>query len=1384
MAKVDKVQAAKNRARLKAIADAAAKTKANAKVKFEADIKRKELFRKNSKYDNRGFNDKQTGSQITSGYFADTMPNMSLGYFKGTILDGTNKVIQNKKFLGANGKYYPTKAEADKNNKQDNLKSRVPNGSSKDQDVKNFGYFGPADNSVIRTRNDITRKPVQSGTLGLSNRKVETGLNKGKDMMMMDGMTNTSNQRKPRNSDITVRTSTVEGPNFGKSVIDYKGGEIKYSNINPMDLGGYNQETKRKVSFAISRGTDTLTGMNLTNNYANPNFGASNSIKKVSSSPFSNPGRVSTAAQSARSKGASASIKSSIKSMESFAKGPSISPGIFSPIYSGGKGGAQISSPYMGALPPSINRSVTKAVTAPVISSYGNFANPAFSAGVTAKTKISKPTMTQDQFSQNIKLVSNGFSLGDTVERERLAQSKASSSARIKKASRANAASATAFNNSPASGIGEANRILAEQGANYRIKSHTVRRRRGRWSTNIVKYYVGPTIYRSYTYTNSRGNSQRQIENNLYAGALMGGADPIGIINAYRKQKAVAQFGRENTELKQVGPAGNYAADATYAARVEAFAGARKSVVDQYIDPLDSIYGYATITDAQLGDITKYGSDLTKNVGEYDSNIDILQQGITKVNVARGKAPGARKAGVFGPTAYDSIEAREKPFDLTIANTSKDLASINTKLSGVNTTIANRNSLQLNLNNLLGTSAAYTLDEAYSRLGDKITAQKAAVVAAQENVARLSTPEAQQAENYRLQRMSRGQKRSYQPPVYAAQRALSSQQGYLGTLQAAQSQITRDGEASFGSDKINSGIIATSGNLTMRGNATGKRNWYRGATGYTTIHIPKDKIPASGKVIVEATVSYSSGYKGPTHADTTFGRVQGSGTFKKELPVDANGNIQIYATMYGTNRGQDAVSTVSGIKVIDPTSTQHGAKLYGQINDLTATKTSLSSVLQENQGTKSYFDNAQLFLTGKSNDLKDKKGSTIASYIGGNLNVSDKTQFQDLFGSNFDSETFGATRDVYVPLNTLSARKASKTAEKQSILAREATRGETLSTAKKASLTSQANSLRGQAATIAKAASVQAAIAANNPSHSKIEVQNMREAQQRVAQRAASSLSSQAASLNAQAKAKETYRDTGIDPTRPISSVVASQVSALDMELGTIASTESFLTGKTNKLMINDVNIASRGQAGKITVSDASYFANLGLNVAPITKQGVAPPNTKKLAALEATLEAREKQQKQLIEQLKVVQTERITEQATARVQQINELVRKRAINRRDASKMKATVAQETNAQRAAVKGVDDSIPLPDITAFDADLRSEAQQILDSTGGMVKGIKKSTMAGRLRQVTRSRKPQGSVIGSVLARGTTVPRPSNEFPNRQTSTTLGSQNAIIRNPFIG
>jgi len=139
-------------------------------------------------------------------------------------------------------------------------------------------------------------------------------------------------------------------------------------------------------------------------------------------------------------------------------------------------------------------------------------------------------------------------------------------------------------------------------------------------------------------------------------------------------------------------------------------------------------------------------------------------------------------------------------------------------------------------------------------------------------------------------------------------------------------------------------------------------------------------------------------------------------------------------------------------------------------------------------------DSAQAFLTGKSSYLTGKAGKNVATFSGGKLSVKDKDQFQDLFGIGFDSETFGATRDVYAPLNALASRKADVTEQRRVVVDREATRGVTLTATKRTSLTAQAAALKSKAATLSKSASTTMAAGVNNANnhHTNIEVRTSR----------------------------------------------------------------------------------------------------------------------------------------------------------------------------------------------------------------------------------------------------------------------------------------------------
>jgi len=1308
-------------------------------------------------------------------------------------------------------------------------------GVSEDTDISNIGYFGPADSSASRT---VTKNKVPTIELTPNNTKMKKKLTNSQQRLQDTGLGGGNKQLAFGDVDNYNRFSSVNIPELSarvdKNKVTKSDRNLIYGigDSRGLLVQGMTNRSKQKIAPGSAQ-LPTVFAVASTNNFTNPNFNK----KNTPSTPRS--------VQSARSRSAGTTLNKSVSGLNKLSGfGIPVNTNIFTP-----SGAPRSSVGQIGK----------------VSSPYGSYANPAFGAK-TIKSTTKRPTMSQDQFAINIKMVSGGFGLGDVQERKRLEITSAGLKAAAKHRSRAKLKIDLAQMTSDPS-LAEANRILALQGADYRFKVESRRIRRGKWKAQTVAYYIGPSTRTSYQRTIHNGRKVTAYRG-LSPGQTVSRGSPISVVNAYNKAGAITDFAIANTDIKPTGkyydtslnlssissrisqlesmatrykqqrggwkripqkvyyrgnglgfsasyrtiwytppaiqgtgpisaaggkltqaqaneyakliaqrPKAGHLGKQAFASHVEGVAASKKAIVDKYVDPLDSIYSYAAVSDDQITDLQKYGSDLTTNIGEFDSNIDLLQQGIARVQTVRGKATASRKAGMFGTSAYDAIESREKPFDTTISNTSHALADITGQLQ-------------------------------------------------------------------------------------------SKQSSYLSEFGSGAVGKTKAGAET---------IIATPGNRTIKAGGYYGKSAYTARTGQTVISIPKDQIPANGKVVIEATVSYS-GYKGPVKTVTSLGTVAGarggrSQTIRKTLPVDANGNIVIKAAMTGNTRYHLTKTGLSNIKVIDPSKSSRGAQLVGDIGSLTSQQSQLQSNLKENQKVKSYFDDAQNFLTGKSTALKGKQGKTIATFSGGKLSVSDQDQFQDLFGTGFDSDSFGATRDIYTPLNALATRKASVTQQRQTVVDREATRGAILTTTKKTSLTSQASALDAKAASITKSARTVMASGVNNANnhHTKIEVRTSRRNQGRKEIARANAMYAEAAGLRAQAKDKRTYRDTGVDPTRPSETAISSQVAGFDTRLGSINATESFLTGRTNKLIIdstgltsaianvksvaakdigalskqlstmttnnrrnesgyawnkyvknkgavkaahraaekviadkikarqakattkiaqlteatsggNPIEIASRDQGGKININYDSHFANLGLDMSKITKQTIAGPGTSNLASLEATVADKEKRQTALIAQLKTVQKERIKESANARVQQINALVRKRAINRREAAKQKKQIAAEVRGQNAAINTVDDSIPLPDITVFDNDLRSEAQKILDSTDAIAKGAIKEKIAGRLRQVTRSRKPKSSPIGAVLARGAVVPRPRPEFPNRRT-TTLGSQNARISNPFI-
>jgi hypothetical protein len=1079
-----------------------------------------------------------------------------------------------------------------------------------------------------------------------------------------------------------------------------------------------------------------------------------------------------------------------------------------------------------------------------ITSPYGNYANPKF--GKLSKSVAKTPSFTQSQFSQNIKLLSAGYGLGNTKAREAISAASRASAARVKKANQAKNISARArLGSDPV--LAEANRILKEQGADYKYEIKSRRRRRGRYETYVAAVYTGPTITKYRTWSSSRGR-QKRIRDVTSPGTIVSRPSYTSVVQNYQKNQGILDFAQEHTDIKPTGKyydpslnvskitsrinqlesmarrrktttrnvrvpykrwvngkgyrtgtktvrkqtttigtgsvsaaggkltqaqANEYAqlisqrskaggiGKAAFAKHVESVAQTKKSQVDQYVEPLDNIYSYAAVGDDTIGELESYYGDLSKAHSDYDKNIDILTQGIAKVQTVRGKASAIRKGtSILG--RHESIEAREQPYDTVIADTSAQLTSIGNQLSGKRTAMKTRGNLAMTLNSIMGTSEPYSLQEADQAITNKIPAAEKAVTDAEANY--------KSAISARV-RGGRSAMRARERRTRAAFARVSNAKAYLSKLKTAKTNIATHGADTWGTDKINSGVIATPSNRTITGARTGKNNWYRGAPGSTVLKIPKDKIPASGKVIVEATVSYTSGYKGRTHATGTFGTInKGSKTVRQELPVDANGNVKINMHMYGTKYGQQAKAGISNIKVIDPTRTQSGATLLGDIGSLTSQQSQLQSTLKENQATKSYFDNAQAFLGGKTNTLKGPKGKTIATFSRGKLNITDQERFTDVYGTKLtDSDTFGVARAMGAPISALDTRISSIQKELKPGQSSEPQYAE--KTARLSNLTNTRDFLTGKTNKLVL-----------GENHLDDAITSVKSAAAKDIATLSSRLAKQKASQNRNknsygfkryTKNKGAVYASWAKSNKSLQDQITARTKKRD---DTVKKLQDAKTGKST------VTAATRGQLGKIDVKYDSVFSGMGIDIPKeLLKDKATPLSTKHLSTLETSLKEKEAKQKALVGELKVVQKERIKETATAQSKQIDKLVGARVLNRREAAKQKADIAKQVRAQTKQIDAVSDNVPIPDIEAIDPDLKSEAQRIFESTESVIKASSKAKARQKLRQVTRSRKPATSPVGAVLKVGAVVPRPRPAI-KRQT-TSLGSRQTSLPNPFL-
>jgi hypothetical protein len=126
--------------------------------------------------------------------------------------------------------------------------------------------------------------------------------------------------------------------------------------------------------------------------------------------------------------------------------------------------------------------------------------------------------------------------------------SSAASHARLTKVNRARVSAKLAFYKSPGSGIDQANKILAEQGANYKLAPATRRRRRGRYVAYIAKIYTGPSTRKQYSRIIHNGRRVYGYSG-WSPGQKIGTGDPASIINTYYRNNAITDFAIANTDI-------------------------------------------------------------------------------------------------------------------------------------------------------------------------------------------------------------------------------------------------------------------------------------------------------------------------------------------------------------------------------------------------------------------------------------------------------------------------------------------------------------------------------------------------------------------------------------------------------------------------------------------------------------------------------------------------------------------------------------------------------------------------------------------------------------------------------------------------------------------
>jgi hypothetical protein len=604
--------------------------------------------------------------------------------------------------------------------------------------------------------------------------------------------------------------------------------------------------------------------------------------------------------------------------------------------------------------------------------------------------------------------------------------SNAGSAARITKINRARVSAHTADKRSdPALGL--ANSIMAQLGTNFRYSYGTRRRRRGRYVSVWQKIYVGPSTRKTYYRTIHNGRRVRAYRG-WSTGQVISAEAPHGVVNDYYQRTGVVNYVKENKdkfEIPQINTISGLKGTYAYYDRIMSVAKSRKSEYEKYAEPLAAQeLAYIQVTPSQLSEVKEYHSDLTDASLKLDEGVTLAKQGIVKQSILGGSVDteyGGKRAllNALGQrdAVFGQLTSRLNPVKSKIDSTVSNINVLDAQITASKADFNQRETLHRSL-----TSFGVVKPGEITQVSDAKASLEAKIPDAE---ARLDAANRQMVAAQNIQyRGGRSAMRQRERARSAARNAVSSAKSNLSKLKSTISELESSGGHLF-EDGIGKSFIAEVPNTRIT--ATGRKGAYSQKHGSVTIKIPKRKVPESGKVMVEATVSYS-GYKGSVVARTNLGNIQGalrgrSTQVKTEVPVNPDGTITIKTVGAGaTGNKYNATIGLSNIKVYDPRTID----VYNKIESLTSQKAEQTQILADARQREQNLESADIFLRGGSSAF-NVNGKSVASFTkSGELNIKDQDVFKSYFG-NVDDVAFKAAKHIQPTISKIDTKYRSVT---------------------------------------------------------------------------------------------------------------------------------------------------------------------------------------------------------------------------------------------------------------------------------------------------------------------------------------------------------------------